>query len=90
MLEYRSDQLEKNLNRLHQRMDRLSEDMNKRFFESQQDNHSQFLNLEKRISEVHHQMVIQTRWLLTGLLATGTIISVLLPVITRLSELYLK
>jgi len=39
-----------------------------------------FDHMNERFDQVHHQMVVQTRWLVGSLMLIGTVISVLLAI----------
>lgn len=61
---------------MHERFDRVNErfdQMSERFIEMER-------HFEGRFEEMHHQMLVQTRWLIGSLAVIGTVISVLLAI----------
>jgi len=48
--------------------------------------HREILSLHKEITGIHDKIGGQTKWLLSGILASASMISILTPVITKLLE----
>jgi len=42
--------------------------------------HERFDRVNERFDEMHHQMIVQTRWLIGSLALIGTVVSVLLAI----------
>jgi len=76
----RLDGLEKDISLVKEEQARMRAEFREDLGELRREMHERFDRVNERFDDMHHQMIVQTRWLIGSLALIGTVVSVLLAI----------
>ena len=76
----RLDLLEKDISLVKEEQVRMRTEFREDLGELRREMHERFDRVNERFDDMHHQMLVQTRWLIGSLALIGTVVSVLLAI----------
>lgn len=93
ILEREMEWSKSNINKIYSELSEIRKDvkdLHNRIADNQARTDAQFVAVHKELSGIHQSMTTQTRWMLAGFLGTATMISIGMPLMRALVDLYVK